>query len=101
MNKERFKNTINILAWCAIILIGIGFTARNTFCLDVTCGSVLATALIPLGFLILCINSFSKKDYPVAIVLIVLLSMSVGDLLNKYEKYKNPPVPPPAPVLNR
>jgi len=97
----NFKKIINILAWIAIPAIVIGFISNQKFCINVSCTDLGWYSLVPIGFIILLINSISKKDYQTSIVILFVTVFAVQSFLGLYQRHSQPWVPPPAPVLNR
>ena len=73
----NYKKIINILAWISIPAIFFGYVLNPKFCLDVTCTDLALRSLVPVGFIILLVNSIFKKDYQMSIALIIITFFAV------------------------
>ena len=95
---NTFKKIINVLAWIALPAMAIGYLTPRKLCLDISCANLISYSLIPLGFLILCINSIIKKDYQVSIVLLIMTVLSIYSVVDLYERHTRPiPAAPAVP----
>lgn len=97
----NFNKIINILAWIAIPAILFGYTLNQKFCLDVSCTDLTLYSLVPIGFIILLVNSISKKDYQTSVLLLIITIFTVQDFFDLYQRHSQPSVPPVAPALSR
>lgn len=66
--------------------------------MDVSCTDLVMYAFLPVGLIVLLINSFFKKDYQISVFLLATIVMSMIGWVDLYERHSGP-MPPPPPAI--
>ncbi len=82
-----FKLAINIFAWLAIPVIFFGWATQFNYCSEASCTSLAIFSFVPIGLIILFINSIIKKDYQIALLLLLLIVVSINSFFTLNNRF--------------
>ena len=66
--------------------IFFGWATQFNFCFDASCTNLAIYSLVPIGLIILLLNSILKKDYQIALLLLLLVLVSFFSFLRLYDR---------------